>query len=112
MNKKLKDLIGNNEVIRFFRKREIKYGGGGLQFSVNDSGKLINVDYSPDITCEEFILDFTKKNTNLATTDSNIYTFKAGSKLLNNPRFIHNKLGDLIKNQSIIQFYRKKNICY
>ena len=111
INKKLKDLIGNNEVIRLIRKKELKYSGG-LEFSVSDDDKLINVNYSPDITCEEFMLDFTKKNTNLSTTDPKIYTFSLGGKLLNNPRFMHKKLGDLISNQTVVHFYRKKDIHY
>ena len=111
MNKKLKDLICNNGVIKLIKKMSICYAGP-LEFSVSDNGELINVNYSPDITCEEFMLDFTKKNTNLSTTDPKIYTFSLGGKLLNNPRFVHKKLGDLISNQTVVHFYRKKDIYY
>ena len=112
MNTKLKDLIiRNNDVIRLQGGTQ-SIGAGPLEFSVSDNGELINVNYSPDITCEEFMLDFTKKNTNLSTTDPTIYTFRLGGKLLNNPRFVHKKLGDLISNQTVVHFYRKKDIYY
>ena len=53
-----------------------------ISFKVSDNGKIINVAYDENMTCENFVLDFTKKNTNLSTIDTNVYTFKAGDRLV------------------------------
>lgn len=111
MNKKLKDLIGNNQVVLLIRKKELNYSGG-IKFFVSDEGRSIFVEYSPDITCEEFMLDFTKKNTNFESIDPKIYMFRIGSKILNNPKFMHKKLGDLIRNESVVIFSGKKDLYY
>ena len=58
------------------------------------------------------MLDFTKNNTNYQTTDSNVYLFRIGAKVLNSPRLMHMKLKDLIKNESVVTFSRKKDMVY
>jgi len=83
-----------------------------INFKVSDNGKIINVTYSGEITCEAFILDFTRKNTNLQTSDPNVYTFKASGKIMNSPFFKYKKLKDIIKDQQIVYFMRKKNMNY
>lgn len=83
-----------------------------INFKVSDNGNILNVTYSGEITCENFILDFTKNNTNLQTSDPNIYTFKASGKIINGPVFKYKKLKDIIKDQQIVYFVRKKNINY
>lgn len=83
-----------------------------ISFKVSDNGNIINVTYSGEITCEAFILDFTKKNTNLQTTDPNVYTFKASGKIINGPVFKNKLLKDIIKDQQIVYFVRKKNMNY
>lgn len=83
-----------------------------ISFKVSDNGNVTNVNYSGEITCEAFILDFTKKNTNLQTTDPNVYTFKASGKIINSPAFKDKKLKDIIKDQQIVYFVRKQNMNY
>lgn len=56
-----------------------------ISFKVSDNGNFINATYSGEITCETFILDFTKKNTNLQAKAPNIYIFKASGKIINSP---------------------------
>lgn len=83
-----------------------------IDFKVSDNGKIINVKYDGEITCEAFILDFTKKNSNYQSSDPNIYTFKASGKIMNSPNYKNKKLKDLIKAQQIVHFVRKKNMNY
>lgn len=83
-----------------------------ISFKVSDNGKIINAKYSGEMTCEQFILDFTKNNTNLQSSDPNIYTFKASGKILNSNNFKNKQLKDIIKDQQIVNFVRKKNINY
>ena len=83
-----------------------------ISFKVNDNGKIINVKYSGEITCEQFIVDFTSKNANLGTSDPNIYTFKANGKILNSPLFKNKQLKEIVKDQQIVYFVRKKNMSY
>jgi hypothetical protein len=109
MNKQLKDLICNDQVVQLFAKRS---GSGDICFHVSDQGRIINVKYSGDITCKEFILDFTKNHTNYATTDSTMYTFRAGGKILNTPKFMQMKLIDLIRDGSTVTFTRKEDMFY
>lgn len=83
-----------------------------ISFKVNDNGNIINVTYSGENTCEAFILDFTKNNTSLQTSDPNVYTFKTSGKIMNSPSFKNKKLKDIIKDQQIVYFTRKKNMNY
>ena len=83
-----------------------------ISFKVSDNGNIINVTYSGEITCEAFMLDFTQKNTNLQTTDPNVYTFKASGKIINSPVFKKKLLKDIIKDQQIVYFVRKQNMNY
>ena len=83
-----------------------------INFKVSDNGQIINVSYSGEITCEAFILDFTKKNCNLQTADPSVYTFKASGKIINSPVFKNKKLKDIIKDQQIVYFVRKQNMNY
>lgn len=83
-----------------------------INFKVSDNGIILNVTYSGEITCEAFILDFTRKNTSLQTSDPNVYTFKASGKIINSPVFKNKKLKDIIKDQQIVYFVRKKNMKY
>ena len=83
-----------------------------INFKVSDNGIILNVTYSGEITCEAFILDFTRKNTNLQTLDPNEYTFRVGRKIINSPVFKNKKLKDIIKDQQIVYFVRKKNMNY
>jgi hypothetical protein len=83
-----------------------------ISFKVNDNGNIINVTYSGEITCEQFILDFTSKNTNLRTSDPNVYTFKANGKILNSNIFKNKQLKDIVKDQQMVNFVRKKNMSY
>lgn len=83
-----------------------------ISFKVNDNGKIINVAYDENMTCENFVLDFTKKNTNLSTIDTNVYTFKASGKIINSPSFKNKQLKEIVKDQQIVNFVRKKNMSY
>jgi hypothetical protein len=83
-----------------------------INFKVSDNGYIINVTYSGEITCEAFVLDFTKKNTNLQTSDPCVYSFRVGGKMINSPVFKNKKLKDIIKDQQIVYFMRKKNMNY
>jgi hypothetical protein len=83
-----------------------------LSFKVNDNGTIINVKYDSEMTVEKFILDFTKNNTNYQSTDKNIYTFKCNGKFLNSPNFMKKQLKDLIRNEQVVNFVRKKNMTY
>ena len=83
-----------------------------IGFKVSDNGNIINVNYNGEMTCEAFILDFTKSHTSLQTTDPNVYTFKASGKIINSPAFKHKKLKDIIKEQQIVYFVRKQNMNY
>ena len=83
-----------------------------ISFKVNDNGNIINVTYSGENTCEAFILDFTKNNTSLQTSDPNVYTFKASGKIINSPTIKNKKLKDIIRDQQIVYFVRKKNMNY
>ena len=85
-----------------------------LNFKVDDigGGKLISVSYDSSITVRDFLLDFLKKNTNFVSLDSNIYSFTDGPRLLNLPRFLDKKLGDLIRDGKTIKFIRKKDMQY
>ena len=81
-------------------------------WKVSNNGKIINVAYDENMTCENFVLDFTKKNTNLSTIDTNVYTFKASGKIINSPSFKNKQLKDIVKDQQIVNFVRKKNMSY
>jgi hypothetical protein len=83
-----------------------------INFKVNNEGKIIYVSYDASITIRDFILDFTGKYTSLRSEDPNIYTFKAYGKILNSPRFIDKKLGDLIGDNIIVYFVRKMGLRY
>jgi hypothetical protein len=83
-----------------------------INFKVSDNGNIINVSYNGEITCEEFMLDFTGKNTNLQTTDPNVYTFKASGKIINSETIKKKKLKDIVKEQQIVYFVRKQNMNY
>lgn len=83
-----------------------------INFKVNDNGKIINVSYDSELTCEKFMRDFTKKNTNYESIDENIYTFKVNGKFLNSEKFKNRKLKELIRDQQIVNFVRKKNMSY
>ncbi len=83
-----------------------------INFKVNDNGKIINVSYDSELTCENFMRDFTKNNTNYESIDENIYTFKVNGKFLNSEKFKNRKLKELIRDQQIVNFVRKKNMSY
>ena len=48
-----------------------------INFKVNDNAKIINVSYDGEWTCEQFMRDFTRKNTNYETIAQNVQTFKS-----------------------------------
>ena len=83
-----------------------------INFKINDNGVIINVCYDSSMTIRDFILDFTRKYTNLESIDPNIYTFKIGIKFINSPRFLFSKIGDLIRDGCIVNFVRKKSMSY
>ena len=83
-----------------------------IRFKVNDEGKIRYVEYNGEISCEEFMLDFTKKYTDKVTTNPNVYIFKAGIKILNSQKYMYNKLKDMIINGYEVRFYRKKELDY
>jgi len=83
-----------------------------INFSIDDKGKIINVSYDASITARDFILDFTSKHTSLSTTDSTVYTFKYGTKILNLPKFLDKQLQYLIQNGSKVIFVRKHEVNY
>ncbi len=83
-----------------------------INFGVNDEGLIINVSYDASITARDFILDFTSKHTSQSSIDSTLYTFKYGGRILNSPKFLDKKLQDLIKNNSVVYFTRKKWMLY
>lgn len=83
-----------------------------ISFRVNDNGKIIPVKYDGEMTVEAFMLDYTKNHTNFQTTDPNIYLLKANCKLINTEKFKNCKLKDIIKEEQIMHFTRKKNMNY
>jgi hypothetical protein len=85
-----------------------------INFKVNDNGKIINVKYKGENTCEYFMRDFTKKNTNYESVDCNIYLFKVNGRILNNKdgKLLKTPLKDIITEDQIIRFVRKKNTSY
>jgi hypothetical protein len=83
-----------------------------INFGVNYEGLIINVSYDASITARDFILDFTSKHTSQSSIDSTLYTFKYGGRILNSPKFLDKKLQDLIKNNSVVYFTRKKELQY
>ena len=83
-----------------------------IVFNIDFMGQIKQVEYNGEITCEEFMLDITKKYFNNPSTDSSKYVFKVGAKLLNYQRFKYKKLKELIKDNSIVRLIRKKNICH
>lgn len=82
-----------------------------INFKVNDNGKIMNVSYDNGITCEQFMRDFTKK-LGYESIDPDVYTFKVGAKLLNMPLYKSKQLKDLITDEQIVNFRRKKNMNY
>ena len=105
IHRKLKDLIQQDDIIRFVLKKEPKESKI-IKFKVNDKGKLINVEYNGEMTCDQFIFDFTKKYTNYCSFDKNVYIFKKGGKILNSEKFKNVFIKDLIKDDQIVIFYR------
>ena len=83
-----------------------------INFGVNYKGLIINVSYDASITVRDFILDFTSKHTSQSSTDSTLYTFKYGGKILNSPIFLDKKLQDIIKNNSVVYLIRKETMKY
>lgn len=83
-----------------------------INFKVNDNGQIINVSYDGEWTCEQFMRDFTKKNTNYESIDQNVYTFKVQTKFLNSEKFKSRKLKEIIRDQQIVNFVRKQNMSY
>jgi len=81
-------------------------------FYVEDEGRNILVSYDSSITIKDFILDYTRKHTNLETTDPKIYSFTTGTKILNSKKFIDRQLGDLIQENSHVRFIRKQSLYY
>lgn len=85
-----------------------------INFKVNDNGKIFNVKYKGEDTCEFFMRDFTKKNTKYETIDYNVYLFKYNGRILNNKdgKLLKTPLKDIITEDQIIRFVRKKNTSY
>ena len=83
-----------------------------INFRIDDEGEIINVSYDASITARDFILDFTSKHTSQSSTDSTLYTFKYGGKILNSPIFLDKKLQDIIKNNSVVYLIRKETMKY
>ena len=85
-----------------------------INFKVNDNGKIINVKYKGENTCEYFMRDFTKTYTKYETVDYNIYLFKVNGRILNNKdgKLLKTPLKDIITEDQIIRFVRKKNTSY
>ena len=83
-----------------------------LNFKVEDEGEKIDVSYDSSITVRDFLLDFLKKNNNYVTLDTKVYSFKIMGKVLNHPKFLDKKIGDLIRQGQTITFIRKKDVYY
>ena len=83
-----------------------------INFRVNDEGKLFYVSYDENMTVEEFIKDFLRKNNNYVTLDTKVYTFRSQSKILNSPKFLKNRLNDVINNDGQIYLIRKEKMGY
>ena len=83
-----------------------------INFKVNDNGKIINVSFDGEWTCEQFMREFTRKNTNYESINPDVYTFKASGKFLNGEKYKNVKLKEIIKDQQIVHFVRKKNMSY
>ncbi len=78
-----------------------------IRFIVSDDGRIIPVAYNGEISCEEFMLDFTKKYTDYTSTDPSLYTFGIKGKILNSPKFKNKKLKELINYDDVVKFMRK-----
>lgn len=85
-----------------------------INFKVNDNGKIINVKYKDENTCEYFMRDFTKTYTKYESVDYNIYLFKVNGRILNNKdgKLLKTPLKDIITEDQTIRFVRKKNTSY
>lgn len=89
-----------------------------IGFKVNDNGKIINVSYNGDMTCEQFMRDFSKKHTKYESIDYNIYLFKVNGMILNGKdknnqyKYLGKKIKEVISNEQTVRFIRKKLISY
>ena len=83
-----------------------------ISFNVVDEGKKIQVLYDENITCENFIQDFLKKQGSYVTLDVSIYTFRLGPKILNLPRFLHKPIKEILRNGCTVTLIRKKDCIY
>ena len=83
-----------------------------INFEVHDDeGCIVRVSYDSSITIRDFILDYTKKNTSCSSVDPKIYGFYCGARILNSSKFLDCKLGDIIKENSIVNFIILGVIC-
>lgn len=83
-----------------------------ISFKVNENGKIINVRYEGEWTCEQFIRDFTRNVIGYESINPDIYTFKVQTKFINSGRFLGTKIKEIIREQQVVNFVRKKNMSY
>ena len=62
-----------------------------IEFNIDFMGQIKQVEYNGEITCEEFMLDITKKYFNNPSTDRSKYAFLICGKLLNSQIFKYKK---------------------
>ena len=83
-----------------------------IKFIVRDSFEEREVSYDSFITVEDFILDYLKKNSNFETLDTSVYVFIMGCKVLNTPKFLKKKIGEILSEGASVFLVRKKEINY
>ena len=83
-----------------------------INFKVYDNGVQNDVSYDASITIRDFILDYLAKNWDNVSLDTKVFVFKTGAKVLNSPRFLDVKLGDVIRKDSTVTVHRKMELSY
>lgn len=84
-----------------------------IHFSVEGAnGDITPVSYDSSMIIRDFLLDYLKKYTDYVSLDTKIYVFRVGIKILNSNKFINGKIGELIREGSIVTFQRKQDVHY
>ena len=81
-----------------------------LKFVDNEKIKCLAVDSNSLV--KDVLLKFLTENNYEVTLDTSAYIFRFGPKILNSPRFLENKVSNVLKAGNTIQFINKNNISY
>ena len=72
--------------------------------------KYVTVDSNSLI--KDVLLEFLKINNYDVNLDRRLWVFQSRGKILNHPRFLEKRVGDLLDSRMIIYFINKKSIRY